>query len=229
MKASFRNAIKDVITQKDDDLRQLEPQEETQHEEISLGDQLLQPNAMAKLMADQASEKKAERIPALVRPATPPALVQVDDALPAKTVIAKGTQIIGDMIVSSDVEIMGEVCGNLTIGGSVIIWGRVEGNIDAANVDVRSGRIKGAVHAKNSVALDSGSVMLGDISGADLQLNGKLQGDVSVQGMATLGESSLQIGNVAAGRLSIHQGARLRGSVQMREDAAQPPIDSEFK
>ena len=63
--------------------------------------------------------------------------------------------------------------------------------------------------------IDAQAVVSGDLAAGELELAGKIKGNLQVEGTAVLGSSAVLIGDLRAHRLSIAEGAVLQGSVEV--------------
>jgi cytoskeletal protein CcmA (bactofilin family) len=101
------------------------------------------------------------------------------------TLISKGSEIIGDIKFSGELEVQGVICGNIYANADtastvrVVDGGRVEGEIHAPKIII-NGEIEGDVHSSEHVELAAKAAVRGDVhysliemvKGA--QLNGNL-------------------------------------------------------
>lgn len=107
------------------------------------------------------------------------------------TLISKGSEIVGDIRFSGDLEIQGVVKGNIYVNSEkgatvrIVEGGRIEGEVHAPKVII-NGQVQGDVHCSEHVELAAKASVVGDVhynliemvKGA--QLNGNLvyAGDV---------------------------------------------------
>ena len=80
------------------------------------------------------------------------------------TVIGRGAHVTGRVTGSVDLEIQGRVDGEIAIGGEATIEaeGLVAANVSARRLVVR-GAVKGDLSAEESIILESGAKVLGDV------------------------------------------------------------------
>jgi cytoskeletal protein CcmA (bactofilin family) len=99
------------------------------------------------------------------------------------TVIAPGTEMIGEITGVTDVTVEGDLQGEVRIDGTVRVGpgGRVRGALEARVVEV-GGKVKGDVRGRERIVLDASGELLGDL---------------------------------AAPRVVIHEGAFFKGEVEM--------------
>jgi cytoskeletal protein CcmA (bactofilin family) len=173
-------------------------------------------------------EQETETEPILNERPEPPVVSEVKQQKPHSiqkpNTIVKGSKLTGDIIISYDLELDGEVEGNITSEekSNIIIKGNCNGNIKTKD---------GSVDIK-------GSMVNGDIiSGGDLRITGKFnggkaesKGKVYVDGefSGLLHGNEVEIGPNAAGKgelfykefISIARGAKVDVKIN-RQEAAQ--------
>ncbi len=118
--------------------------------------------------------------------------------------------------------------GSATIGPSITIKGDVTGDEDL----VIEGRIEGTVTLKkhNVVVGPEGNVRA-SVHGRSVTVEGEVSGDLHGQEQVVLRKTAKVEGNIKAPRVTLEDGARFRGGIDMGEGAAtvplvQPPKDS---
>src|SRR5256712_7549318 len=89
--------------------------------------------------------------------------------------------------------------GRLEIEGDLKIEGNVEGDLKASG----------------DVTIDSGATIQASIEGANVQVRGQVNGNVTAKRRLTLGGSGRLNGDVKVGRLTVEDGASLNGNVTM--------------
>lgn len=128
----------------------------------------------------------------------------------ADTIISVGTALFGDLRTDGDVEIRGTLKGNLQATGKVRILGKVLGDIKGSSVELVSCAVQGNVTASDSVTLDQGTVLIGDVIASELTTDGKMKGSVMVEHAANFNSNALLAGNVTASLVSMSEGPRFR-------------------
>ena len=91
----------------------------------------------------------------------------------------------------------------------------VEGEITTDEDVVVAGTVRGKVSAKEAVTIEQGATVEADIVGGSLVVAGALTGNVTVQERVDLQSGARVIGNVKASRVTIADGALLKGNVDM--------------
>lgn len=100
------------------------------------------------------------------------------------SLVAAGTEVIGDIHFSGELEIQGTVCGNITASQDsarvrIVKGGQVKGEVRAPLIII-SGDVQGDIHASEQVELVSEARVQGNIHyraieiARGAQLNGKL-------------------------------------------------------
>ena len=110
--------------------------------------------------------------------------------------------------------------GSATIGPSITIKGDVTGNEDL----VIQGRIDGTVTLKkhNVVVGPEGNVRA-NVHGRSVTVEGEVTGDLQGLEQVVLRKTAKVDGNIQAPRVTLEDGARFRGGIDMGEGAASVP------
>jgi len=98
--------------------------------------------------------------------------------------------------------------GDLTCDENLAIHGEFQGKIDMKNNDLtieREGKVKADVMVK------------------DINVQGRLNGNIYASGKVSIGEQGRVTGDIFAARISISDGAQVKGSLKMGKD-----IEKEF-
>jgi cytoskeletal protein CcmA (bactofilin family) len=100
-----------------------------------------------------------------------------------------------------------------TIGRSVVIKGEVSGS-ESLYVD---GRIEGTVNfADNRVTIGRNGVVAANISAREVVILGKVQGNIQCSDRLDIRSEGSLTGDVITQRISVEDGAVLKGSVQVK-------------
>jgi cytoskeletal protein CcmA (bactofilin family) len=91
----------------------------------------------------------------------------------------------------------------------------VEGEITTEEDLVVAGTVRGKVSAKEAVTIEHGATVEADVVGGSLVVAGALTGNVTVHERVDLQAGARVIGNVKASRVTIADGALLKGNVDM--------------
>lgn len=152
----------------------------------------------------------------------------VDEISKNVTVVAKSTVVDGDISSTSPLAIRGTVNGNIITTSDIGINGLINGDIEAENIDFSHAAIKGNSKAVRSVNLGSQSVVIGDISGNKVTIDGKVKGNVLAVNSLYFKSSALMVGSVTAGGISTEDGSRINASITLTNKESEEFDDSEF-
>jgi len=88
------------------------------------------------------------------------------------TIIGKGSQLEGSLVVENSVRIDGKVKGNVTTNDFLVIGkqGEVEGDIKAKNA-VIGGKVTGKINAKEKVVLESRAIFKGEMKASRIVID----------------------------------------------------------
>ena len=101
------------------------------------------------------------------------------------------TMIGADAIIKGDIELK----------GGLIVYGTIEGNVTT----------DGPVRVAKTAAI------IGDVHASDIQIGGRVEGNVIVNNRAVLGNQSNLIGDLTYRRLLIEEGAEFHGKCDLTE------------
>jgi cytoskeletal protein CcmA (bactofilin family) len=107
--------------------------------------------------------------------------------------------------------------GNVVnLGPRDILQGRLEiqGDLKIA------GNVEGDLKATGDVTIDSGANIQASIEGGNVNVRGKVTGNVTAKKRLTLGGSGRLDGDVKVSRLTVEDGATLNGNVTMQAEKA---------
>lgn len=98
-----------------------------------------------------------------------------------------------------------------TIGPAIQISGRIEGEEDLRVL----GRVDGAISLTETLYVESEGIVQADVTARDVVISGIVLGNVTAENSVTLNPGARLIGNIAAPRLIISDGAAFAGDVEM--------------
>jgi len=133
----------------------------------------------------------------------------------AKTVITFGTTIKGDLISQGDLDIQGAVNGNVTTDGLVCVTGKIEGNVTCENLELDNAEIRGQVSVKKQLLMRGESVVVGDLTGEHVEINGKVKGNITVVQTLHLQPKAYVLGDMNTSSIQIKSGAVVIGSLHI--------------
>lgn len=109
------------------------------------------------------------------------------------TLIAPGTEMVGEITGATDVAIEGDLQGEVRIDGTVRVGpeGRVRGALEARVVEI-GGKVKGDVRGRERIVLDASAELLGDLSAPRVEIHegAFFKGAVEMTGDETAKERS---------------------------------------
>jgi cytoskeletal protein CcmA (bactofilin family) len=110
-----------------------------------------------------------------------------------------------------------------TIGPSIHVKGELMGNEDL----VIEGRIEGIVRLRDHhLTVGKSATILATVEAKSIRVEGNVQGDVQASERVELAAGSSVVGDVTAPRVSIADGARFKGSVDMDKGGPRPAAAS---
>lgn len=101
--------------------------------------------------------------------------------------------------------------GETVVGPAIAIRGRIEGEEDLRV----EGRVEGSISLTETLYVEPGGVVLAQIEARDVVISGIVIGDISAANSVTLNKNAKLVGNIAAPRIIIADGASFRGDVVM--------------
>jgi cytoskeletal protein CcmA (bactofilin family) len=96
------------------------------------------------------------------------------------------------------------------IGKDAVVRGKIRG---AGDLEV-AGSIEGTVEIQGDIRVVAGALVLCDLDGQVVIINGSVRGDISASESLELGPEARVIGNLTAPRIAIEEGALVRGQVE---------------
>ena len=120
--------------------------------------------------------------------------------------------------------------GRAVIGESI----RVEGDVSGEEDLLVQGQVEGKIDlAKNNITVGRPGRVKADIHGRSISVEGKVQGNLFADEQVVVRESGEVRGNITAPRVSLEDGAKFKGSIDMepkaRPDAGATGRDAEPK
>ncbi len=137
----------------------------------------------------------------------------------AKTVITSGTTIKGDLTSQGDLDIQGIIHGNVTTDGLVRVTGKIEGDVTCENLELDNAEIRGQVSVKNQLLMRGDSVLVGDLTGEQVEINGKVKGNITVALSLHLLPQAYVLGDMNTSSIQIESGAVVFGRLNITTSA----------
>lgn len=104
------------------------------------------------------------------------------------------------------------------IGSSIVIKGDIEGGEDLTI----QGRVEGKVRLpKNHVSVGQGGFLKGDIHGKSVHVDGEVRGNLYGSQEVILRTSGMVQGNIVSPRVTLENGSRFKGSIDMEGAATE--------
>ena len=102
----------------------------------------------------------------------------------------------------------------------------IKGSIKFSHDLIIDGKIEGEVHSDGSLTVGENALIKGEIKTRSVIIFGKVEGNITVQERCELKSNAILVGDIAAGTLSIEEGATFMGSSSVgkkAEPSARPP------
>ena len=131
-----------------------------------------------------------------------------------RSVLQQGITVTGSITSESALFIYGVVDGDVSCESSVTIEGNVNGNILATEVQVLHGSIKGDIESQSDVNILKDAVVGGNIKCVSFTCDGEVNGNTAATGKALIKENAVIIGNITCAKISVGEGATLKGNLQ---------------
>ncbi len=141
--------------------------------------------------------------------------------------ICKGNKVTGNIVVSQDLQMNGDIEGNITAenNANIFVKGSCKGNIDAkgGSVEIEGEMSGGNINAGGSVKV-TGKFLGGKIQAKDkIHINGEFTGSLE-SNEVELGASARGKGEIVYKEtLCVQKGARIEGKVTRSTEAEQAP------
>ncbi len=113
-----------------------------------------------------------------------------------------------------------------TIGRSVVIKGEISG-AEALFID---GRVEGSIHlADNRVTIGRNGSVAADINAKEVVIMGEVKGNVECSDRLDIRSEGSLVGDVVTRRISVEDGAVMKGSVQVKAEQEKKKSEVENK
>lgn len=132
------------------------------------------------------------------------------------TYLAAGTMMQGTLTARGDVEIAGDFEGEIVAKGKVTLHSNISSKITAMGLTLVGCVLTGDAEVSGDVSVDGQSIITGNVRAENLFCSGKIKGDLDVQDNLVLEEQAQIDGNIKADTMSVARGAKITGSVEMR-------------
>jgi len=133
----------------------------------------------------------------------------------AKTIITTGTSLKGDLSCQSDLDIQGIVVGHVKSEGLIRVTGKVEGDIACENLELDNAEIKGQIRVSKHLVVRGETRVTGNLTGEQMEINGKIKGNISVNATLHLLSKASVVGDIHACNIQIDSGAMVFGHLNI--------------
>lgn len=145
------------------------------------------------------------------------------------TVISKSAVIDGDITTDSAVALNGRLNGNVTSKEDIGVSGLVVGQINGKNVNFQHAGIRGDVNADESVSVENGTIVVGNINAKTVNIDGKVKGEVQAVNSIDFRSQALMVGKVYTGSVRMDEKSRVNAAITLVNQANDFVDDSEFE
>ncbi len=121
--------------------------------------------------------------------------------------------VTGNIRSFAGIYVEGNVNGNIEVVKNADINGKIIGSITCSDTRLNGALIQGDVNSKGRVFMDKNAMLVGNMNGQSMDIDGKIKGDIEVGGRIGLRENSVVIGNISAGTIAISDGANVQGYI----------------
>ena len=106
------------------------------------------------------------------------------------------------------------------IGKSVVIKGEISCSEDLYSEDLYiDGQVEGVIDPKgHRLTIGPNGRVKANVNACTVVVQGKLEGDIIASDRVDLRHSAIVVGNIATQRISIDEGAYLKGSINIQKD-----------
>lgn len=138
-----------------------------------------------------------------------------EEDLNLKTIITKDSRIEGLLKTKHRLEVDGEIVGNVSCEKSLTVTGKIIGDILAERINSQGSHLEGNVSIKQDAIIESNSVIVGNLSAEDIEINGTVEGDVKASNSLVILENGQVFGDIITPKIKISEGAVIKGNVKV--------------
>jgi len=99
----------------------------------------------------------------------------------------------------------------------------IKGSIKFADDLIIDGKIEGAVISNGSLTIGENALIKGEVKTRSVIIFGKVEGNITIQERCELKNNAILVGDIAAGTLSIEEGATFMGQSRVGKNAVSKP------
>ena len=129
------------------------------------------------------------------------------------SVITKSMTVTGNIHSNNDIQINGNIRGDIVCDRDVAVNGLVLGSVKAKKLTAKSCMIKGDINLAGDAVLEAESIVVGNLNTVNLELSGKIKGNIDAKDVAQLNPSALIQGDLKAAHMSAALGSRINGRI----------------
>lgn len=144
------------------------------------------------------------------------------------TYIGNTMSIEGDVTSSDPIAVKGTVKGNIATASDIGVSGLVSGDVSAESINYEHAAVKGNTKANKDINVSEKSVLIGDVEGGSIVVEGKIKGSITAHNKVLFKSPSLVVGQIAAANFNMEDGARLNANIVIISDKLNTIDDSEF-
>lgn len=134
--------------------------------------------------------------------------------------IPSGMKISGNIISGGDLCVEGSVYGDVMIDGTLELRGNVKGKrIKVGRVELDSGVIESDIECDDYISVGRDMTILGNVSACNADIEGAINGDLTVTEKVNIGSTAVIKGAVKAGEVSVDLGAVCEVGIENTCDA----------
>ncbi len=184
-------------------------------------------NLQLDLKSRMNKEMKMEEAVAITRPSENTSSDYMNNEY---TRITENMVVIGNISSKDKIELQGKVRGDVDTQEDVIILGIVEGGVKGNNMLLQGSSVKGNILSDGDISIKKGSAIVGNVQGINVNLDGKVKGNLFVSNMTQLSSNALLIGDIETSGIATSIGSRIRGSIiTKRQDDIDEDIDFDLE
>ncbi|NBK96590.1 MAG: polymer-forming cytoskeletal protein [Erysipelotrichia bacterium] len=140
------------------------------------------------------------------------------EGVESTSTIAADVVITGNISAKGNLNFDGKIDGDIECRQNLKVGGAVKGNIKGSYVRLNCDKIEGNVECENLCEVLGNTAIKGDVTAANLIVEGSIVGTINAKEKVTLCATSVLEGDCVTARLKIDEGAIVKGNIQMVSD-----------
>lgn len=154
--------------------------------------------------------------------------LDVDNISQNITYIGNTMVVDGDISSQDAIAVKGTVKGNINTKSDIGVSGLVNGDVSADSINYEHAAVKGNTKANKDINISEDSVLIGDVEGGNIIVEGKVKGSVTANTKVLFKPTSLVVGQITAANFNMEDGARLNANIVITSNTVNSIDDSEF-